>query len=184
MIDARSRAASLVFGTTPLKSNGKHIAINHLQFLQSLADNLRQRLLTSESSESARVTAGKAPPSAESNKLIIAQLAVMSPDYWPSEIDVSYGETELRFLCQRFRLPYVTVRDAFSDFKDSGGRRIPKHFKLLTSAVNTIPASTAECERGFSAMNVIRTVVVTFNSECVWFTVHQDTRTAACHLEA
>ena len=69
---------------------------------------------------------------------------------------VDYGEAELRFLCQRFHLPYVTVRDAYNDFKDSGGRQIPRNFKQLTKAVNrpTIPVSTAECERGFSAMNV------------------------------
>jgi len=69
----------------------------------------------------------------------------------------NYGEDELRLLCNRFRLPYASIRDAYGDYKDSGGRHMPKSFSSLMRPVNTIPVSTAECERGFSAMNIIIT---------------------------
>ena len=90
------------------------------------------------------------------NKQIIAQLAISNPNNWPSEMEIDFGEEEIRQLCRQFRLYFSKVRDAFSDFKDSGGRSIPNNLKPLLNSVDTIPAiSTNECERGFSAMNVI-----------------------------
>ena len=70
-------------------------------------------------------------------------------------MEIDFGEEEIRLLCSRFRLCFSKVRDAFSDFKDSGGRSIPNNLKPLLNSVDTIPVSTAVCERGFSAMNVI-----------------------------
>lgn len=72
-------------------------------------------------------------------------------------MDVDYGEAEVRELCTHFRLPYGSIRDAYCDFKDSGGKQIGARLKPLMNCVNTIPCSTAECERGFSAMNIIVT---------------------------
>lgn len=152
MTESKSYAAASIFDKTPLKTNAKHISINQNQFLQSLADNLRQRLLTSDT---ARVTAGKTVPNERQDNQIIAQLAVISPDYWPNDMCVNYGEAELRLLCTRFRLSYATVRDGYCDFKDSGGRQVTGSFKPMLNSINTIPVSTAECERGFSAMNII-----------------------------
>ena len=70
-------------------------------------------------------------------------------------MEFDYTEEQIRLLCRRFRLHYSTARDAYSDFKDSGGRKMPLGLNLLMNAVNTITVSTAECERGFSVMNVI-----------------------------
>ena len=87
--------------------------------------------------------------------IVIDQLSVLNPDNWPAEMEFDYGE-QIRLLCRRFRLHYSTARYAYiSDFKDSGGRKMPLGLNLLMNAVNTKPASTAECERGFSVMNVI-----------------------------
>ena len=156
MTEAKSCASASLFGTTALKSNAKHVSINEKQFLQSLADNMRQRLLTTAAVVAQSTSATGSTQECESQgKLIIAQLSVINPEYWPNEMDANYGEEEVRLLCQRFRLSYATVRDAYCDFKDSGGQQITRKFKALLNCINTIPVSTAECERGFSAMNVI-----------------------------
>lgn len=156
MTEAESARQSLLLGVVRLSPNSKHVVINHNQFLQSLADNLKRRLLRVTSDGSGTHVASGFTQKQEShcNKLI-DQLAVLNPDNWPAEMKVDYGEEEIRLLCRRFRLHYVTARDAFSDFKDSGGRRMPLDLHLLMNAVHTIPVSTAECERGFSSMNVI-----------------------------
>ena len=88
---------------------------------------------------------------------LLSKLTVLDPNFWPSVMDVDYGEAEVRELCTHFRLPYGSIRDAYCDFKDSGGKQIGARLKPLMNCVNTIPCSTAECERGFSAMNIIVT---------------------------
>jgi hypothetical protein len=125
MTCAKSMADACLFRTTRLKSNPKHVAINQNQFLQSLANNLRQRLIPDTDSDSAA-----APEQHEKqlqiekrqDKQILAQLAVIYPEYWPTDMDMDYGEGELRKLCHRFRLLYASVRDVYNDFKDSSGR--------------------------------------------------------------
>lgn len=66
-------------------------------------------------------------------------------------------EDVIRELCTHFRLPYGLIRDAYCDYKDSGGKQITEQLKPLMNSVNTIPCSTAECERCFSVMNLIIT---------------------------
>jgi len=44
-------ATCMSFSATMLELNGNHIAINISQFLTSLADNLRQQLLDSETQQ-------------------------------------------------------------------------------------------------------------------------------------
>jgi len=41
------------------------------------------------------------------------------------------------------------------DFKDSEGKVIPESLKKVMCLINTIPVSTAECERGFSRLSLI-----------------------------
>lgn len=158
MTEADSARQSLLLGTTRLTSNAKHVTINPNMFLQSLADNLRRRLMTVASDGSGmhmHVACGSTQQQESQSNKLIDQLSVLNPDNWPAEMEVDYGEEQLRLLCRRFGLHYSTARDAFSDFKDSGGRKIPLDLHPLMNAINTIPVSTAECERGFSAMNVI-----------------------------
>lgn len=44
---------------------------------------------------------------------------------------------------------------AFRKFKENGGKIVPPELKPLLLALNTVPVCTAECERGFSQMNLI-----------------------------
>jgi hAT family C-terminal dimerisation region len=156
MAEALTLRDSLLFGTTPLKSNSKHVAIHNNQFLQGLADNLRRRLMSVASNGGVtQVASGSTERQEQLSKQVITQLAVLNPHNWPNEIELNFGQDEVRLLCSRFRIQYSKVKDAFDDFKDDGGRRSPDNLKPLINSVNTIPVSTADCERGFSAMNVI-----------------------------
>jgi len=74
MTEAQAARDSLLFGTTPLKSNKKHVTINQKQFLQSLVDNLRRRLMTATSSGSVvQVASGSTERQQPQNQQIIAQ---------------------------------------------------------------------------------------------------------------
>jgi len=44
---------------------------------------------------------------------------------------------------------------AYRDFKECGGKTTNLVLQSLLNRVNTIPVSTAECERGFSKMNIV-----------------------------
>ena len=48
----------------------------------------------------------------------------------------------------------TTVR-AFREYRENGGEKVPDQLKPLFLAIDTIPVCTAECERGFSQMNLI-----------------------------
>lgn len=69
--------------------------------------------------------------------------------YWPEDASAMYGETEVESLCQRFDIR------AYREYRDSDGKDIPDELKELFVAVSSIPISSAECERGFSQMNLI-----------------------------
>jgi hypothetical protein len=162
MSEATFCTESLIFGATKLESNAKHIAINIQQFLTSLADNLRHRLLVSgyvSATTEAATTDNASDEERRRRKLatLLSHLTVLDNTFWPSIMDTDYGENEVRQLCNHFRLPYGPVRDAYCDYKDSGGKHIASELKTLMNCVSTIPCSTAECERAFSAMNVIAT---------------------------
>ena len=51
------------------------------------------------------------------------------------------------------------TKDAFREFRESKGSVTAPEFRKLLFAIDTIPVSTAACERGFSAMNDICTAL-------------------------
>ena len=69
-----------------------------------------------------------------------------------------YGETEVESPCQRFNIvnPRAVIR-AYRKYRDSDGNDTPDELLGLHVAVNSIPIASAECERGFSPMNLICT---------------------------
>jgi len=148
MSEAAAIAESSQFGATKLESNVKHIPINAKQFLTSVANNLRRRLLVSD---------GDSDEKKQASNSVLNQLTVMDSTFWPSVMDIDYGEDAIKDLCRRFQLPFASIRDGYCDYKDSGGRQITQKLKPLVQAISTIPCSTAECERGFSCMNLIMT---------------------------
>lgn len=47
------------------------------------------------------------------------------------------------------------MRDAFWDFNENAGVKVPTALQPLIKCAKVIPISTSECERGFNHMNLI-----------------------------
>lgn len=126
--------------------------LSQRDFFLSLAKNMESRMLSTGGRESDRNL-----ERAGYTKLI-EELKVLHKEYWPDEPEALYGQTEVESLCTRFGIICVvpTVR-AFRCFVDSKGKDVPKEMHELLVAANTIAISSAECERGFSQMNLICT---------------------------
>ena len=60
----------------------------------------------------------------------------------------------MKQLAQRFRLDDRKILEGYRDFKDNSSI-IPENLAPLLNIDHLIPVSTAECERGFSLMNII-----------------------------
>uniref|UniRef100_A0A3Q2PD66 HAT C-terminal dimerisation domain-containing protein n=1 Tax=Fundulus heteroclitus TaxID=8078 RepID=A0A3Q2PD66_FUNHE len=71
---------------------------------------------------------------------MLHDLRILDTSNWPSKPTIRYGETEVKRL--------YLVEDQ---------SREPENLKPLITCMQTIPCSTAECERGFSLMNNICT---------------------------
>jgi len=61
----------------------------------------------------------------------------------------------LKKLCELFSIDFKTAQNGFRDFIDDGGSRMSEELVELKGAVETIPVTSADAERGFSTMNVI-----------------------------
>jgi len=85
----------------------------------------------------------------------IRQFEVLAETTWPSDVPCGFGEDEVTELCRRFRLPCDLTVNAFRDYTDAGGWRMPADLQPPVNCTHVIPSSTAECERGFSHMNII-----------------------------
>jgi hypothetical protein len=96
-------------------------------------------------------------------------MEVLDVNKWPSEPGIRFGEKEIKRLCAQFRLNSDTAVkgmrsciELYEEDRKKGTKRLPKissipDLKPLITSVNTLPVSTAECERNFSAMNLICT---------------------------
>uniref|UniRef100_A0A3P9IIB3 DUF4371 domain-containing protein n=1 Tax=Oryzias latipes TaxID=8090 RepID=A0A3P9IIB3_ORYLA len=87
---------------------------------------------------------------------LINQMAVLHPENWDQD-NPRFGEEEVRTLCERLNINEQEAHLGYVEFKASGGRSIPPPLKKLLLAVDTLSASNADCERGFSTMNHIMT---------------------------
>ncbi|XP_060767543.1 E3 SUMO-protein ligase KIAA1586-like [Neoarius graeffei] len=116
--------------------------LDHRAFFASLARNVEKRLLSHQTGY----------------YKLIENVKVLYPQYWPREEGELFGEGEVEALCQQFCIeePRNVIR-AFREFRENNGELIPDGLKDLLAAVNTVPISSAECERGFSQMNLICT---------------------------
>ncbi|KAI7810725.1 hypothetical protein IRJ41_005853 [Triplophysa rosa] len=119
--------------TTSGKSLAKAENINKGQFLQAVIDNLSVRLPDSEFTE---------------------LLAPLEPSCWPKDRNslVLYGEKEIHDLAKHLGVPTRAAVEEYRFWKlegDSPGKTI----KRLITASKTYLATSAECERGFSAMS-------------------------------
>ena len=90
---------------------------------------------------------------------MLAKLTVIDPNFWPSIIYGWWlwwaGSSTLH--CEHFcSLLFGSIRDTYCDYKDMREADNSRTETML-NCINTITFSTAECEHGFSAMNLIAT---------------------------
>jgi len=146
-----------IFKDVVLKSGTKcDVLIRREQFFRSLANNLRNRLLTSQSSHVAPTDFSDALK----YQTCLNKLKMLYPDNWPdvtADEDPLYGNNEVSSLAETFQLNARQCVRAFREYRETGGKRVPDGLQPLLTAVDTIPVCTAECERGFSQMNLIMT---------------------------
>jgi len=139
--EACQAVADGTFQTVSVSASvGKEKEIKPGQFYQALSDSMAARLLP------------------DSEKDLCNALAVLDPSTWPKDmISTEYGETEVRLLCDKFSLSFSDIKFSYRIYKDSKGMVKNQALLTLLNRVNTIPVSTAECERGFSKMNIVCT---------------------------
>ena len=126
-------------GVTVLGAAGKEKLIAKGQFYQALSDAIAARLLP------------------ESEATLCKAVEVLERTAVPSEVSPEFGEVQLKLLCTTFGLSYSEAKLAYRDYKESKGKVILPALKRVMNVVNTVPVSTAECERGFSNMNIVCT---------------------------
>lgn len=97
----------------------------------------------------------KAKLFAEDDDDVVNQIKVLDPNSWPLEVNTGFGYSQVRSLCSRFGNFVGLSFNGFEDFTDNLGRDVPFHLKKLQRHIDLIPCSTADCERGFSCMNII-----------------------------
>lgn len=138
MKDAEIAAVSMIFKNIQLTSYSKIVPIHKNQFIASICNNLRNRLL-------------------ETNDLsVIKDISILDKSTWPVSVNIRYGEEEIKRLCKRFMLNKNDALNGFRIYIDED--KYPKDIiPELNNCVNTFPCSTAECERGFSLLNLICT---------------------------
>jgi hypothetical protein len=154
--EAKTAAKEMKFKTITLTTNKKLSIINEKQFFSSLINNMNSRLFCTTSSHNTKNVMG-ASLTVQSQQYddLLKTFAVLDRDSWPVDLIPGYGENEVKSMCHRFGLSTVTTVNAYRDFVDDIGRREPPDLKPLLNCMYVIPCSTAECERGFSTMNII-----------------------------
>lgn len=136
--EAENSAEGVHKGVT-LSTSKKFVAIKRNQFLRSLVDNMKSRLVPSGS------------------ETVLKDFEIFDDENISAEIgnDFRAREDEVRRLGLRFRLNVRQCQRGFRAYFD--GEYNNAKILPLTKAVKSIPCSSAECERGFSAMNTILT---------------------------
>lgn len=137
--EAIRAVAAGTFCDVTLNASSKKREINSKQFYQGLVDSMTARLISA------------------TDKNVRDLVTIVDREHYQGVFDSDHGEAELRALCAMFNLVLAEMKQAFRDYKDSKGNNISTTFKQLLNAVDTIPVSTAACERGFSLMNDICT---------------------------
>ena len=145
-LEAQTAVHSLSFHGVSLQSQNIS-TINKQRFLECLANKMKGRLFVT--------TFSKSPTDQTIYSTLLSEFNVLNKDSWPIEHQPGYGESEIESLCTRFGLHEALHVNAFCDYYENVGTLVPPDLKPLNNCIQLIPCSTAECERGFSHMNVI-----------------------------
>ena len=99
----------------------------------------------------------------ESESGVIDCLSLLLPSAWPLDLTLECAEVQLKQACEYFRVNYCReMKQDCRDMKDTRDVHVVGPYLLqLMNVISTLPVSTAECERGFSRMNLIYFVLRT-----------------------
>ncbi|KAL4121027.1 hypothetical protein QTP88_013612 [Uroleucon formosanum] len=92
----------------------------------------------------------------EEDKIIIQDIQILDKKTWPADVNICFGEEEVKRLCNRFLLNQEKTLRGLRILIDEETNEI-EELNEINNLIKTIPCSTAECERGFSLMNIICT---------------------------
>ena len=109
------------------------------QFLQSLCDNLRRRFPSSD---------------------LLAAAASLNPLTCPLDPleRAFFGEKQVAFLCKKFKISNDQAADTVLEYAMFKKNSPPgDNLRHLISILKVLPVSSADCERGFSQMNLFHT---------------------------
>jgi len=123
------------------ESDASHFQSVRAQFFQGLHDNLVQRF-----------------PSTD----LLANASCLERTNWPHDPlqKALYGEGEVAALCKEFGWASSVAADVvreFAIFKKTNGKQTGPNLHALIQTLAVLPISSAECERGFSQMNLYHT---------------------------
>lgn len=145
----------IAFQGIQLREKRGVLEINRSQFIQSLIDHLDDRMFTSIATKNAKTETER-----DFYSQILRDINILDKSQWSAEemADPSFGDESIENLCHVFKIDQEAMIRGFQAYVFSGGNDSMKDgiFPLL-QAINTVPVQTAECERGFSAMNRILT---------------------------
>ena len=85
------------------------------------------------------------------------QIQVLNVQSWPADVTTPWreGEERLKRLCERLGVDVSKARRGFRDFMDAGGSSMPEDLDELKLAIETLPVTSADAERGFSTMHIL-----------------------------
>ena len=151
VIEAEQSIEKMVFHSVKLTDCKKIKSINHCQLLTSIINKMKTRLIP-EAAEGGR--------NAAALQTVMSKICVLDTSKWPKEIPLNFGRSQIKSLCHQFHMTQAINATiiAFEDFLDNGGKKsVPADLEPLLNCIKVIPCSSAECERGFGAINNILT---------------------------
>jgi len=102
-------------------------------FLTSLVNNVKARLFTTQSSNISSLCDARSDACKQQYHDLIRQYEVLEETTWPSDVPCGFGEDEVTELYRSFRLPCVLTVNAFCDYIDAGGWRMPADLQPLVN---------------------------------------------------
>ena len=145
-LEVQTAVHSLSFHSITLH-NQNIVTINKQRFLECLVNRMKDRLFVT--------TFSRSPTDQNNYNTLMSEFNILNKDSWPIEHQPGYGESEIKSICQRFGLNEALYVNAFCDYYENSGTFLPPTIKPLFNCIQLVPCSTAECERGFSHMNII-----------------------------
>jgi len=145
----------LIFKIVKLTNNKGIPKITPSQFFQSLANNLKSRLFTMQTSN---VPKDDKNLFKDQYNILLADLDMLDPKTWPDKFDFQHGDANIRRLAKQFQVDEISSVRGFHEFKEIKDHSNIFDLKSLFTAVNTVAISSCECERTFSAINNVLTL--------------------------